>query len=236
MKKVVEVEPFTPTYRAYNKVTGEYHGEFVRLIDAIHFVEAKFQPAYYEQSLLSFTLRLEPEIKIVRVVRGSGWWDETTKRVRYTKDVKYVDPSQWVIVDELGIVNEGRVKLERVTYRRERDQRWEDYTRKRNATDARMVRAKGSTNKVKASCVRVADTSDLEGYSTPQRNYFRRPQTTNEHRWNLAHSEEYGPGIVRGRRSGKNLVDAWDDRPVSIWDTERSWKHHSKRRKQWKPK
>lgn len=70
--------------------------------------------------------------------------------------------------------------------------------------------------------------------------YHRTFSTTPERRRNAAdvddYGEEYGQNIVRGRRRGHNLPDAYDDYPNSVNDTIKSWKHHSKRKKQWKAK
>jgi hypothetical protein len=57
-----------------------------------------------------------------------------------------------------------------------------------------------------------------------------------ERRQNAAHCDEYGPQIVRGRRRGRNLPDPWDDYPNTSWDTGKSWKHNSRRQRQWKVK
>lgn len=69
--------------------------------------------------------------------------------------------------------------------------------------------------------------------------YFRGVRTTNEHRQNDAHineyEEEYGE-LVRPSRRGYNLPTSWDDKPNSVWKTRKSWKHNSRRKCQWKQK
>lgn len=67
-------------------------------------------------------------------------------------------------------------------------------------------------------------------------NHFRRIRTANEHRQNAACVQDIGPAFVRGRRRGKTLPSSWDDLPNSSQFAVKSWKHHSKRRKQWKSK
>ncbi len=64
--------------------------------------------------------------------------------------------------------------------------------------------------------------------------YFRPIRTYAEARTNVGHADEYGPGIVRWKRTGRLLPDAWWDLPNGSWATDKSWKHNSKRRKQWK--
>lgn len=64
--------------------------------------------------------------------------------------------------------------------------------------------------------------------------YFRPIHTRPEMRWNEAHCRDIDPEIVRGRRRKRLLPDSYDDLPCSMWKTDRSWKHNSKRPKQWK--
>ncbi len=58
-------------------------------------------------------------------------------------------------------------------------------------------------------------------------NWYKRPRTTQERRWNEAHIEH-----VRGKRHNKYLVTAWDDYPRSDSFIKRSWKKN-KKNKQW---
>lgn len=62
-----------------------------------------------------------------------------------------------------------------------------------------------------------------------QRHYraYKRIHTTPERRWNIAHVNEYGEELVRGRR--RHLPDTWDD---YIRINQKSWKQ-KKIRKQW---
>lgn len=64
--------------------------------------------------------------------------------------------------------------------------------------------------------------------------YHRQIKTTNERRQNLAHVDEHGIQMVRGKRRGRNLPDAWEDRSSQVWKTKASWKHNSKRPTQYK--
>lgn len=65
---------------------------------------------------------------------------------------------------------------------------------------------------------------------------YRTIRTTNERRQTSGHVSEYGESIVRGRRRGKNLADAWDDYLNHSTNSASSWKHNSRRRHQWKVK
>lgn len=64
---------------------------------------------------------------------------------------------------------------------------------------------------------------------------FRAIKTYPERRAACLTEEEKEYGVrVRGRRQGHALPDAYDDICISAWSTQKSWKHNSKRRKQWK--
>jgi len=59
------------------------------------------------------------------------------------------------------------------------------------------------------------------------RNFYKRPKTAQERRWNMAHKK-----YARGRRSKKYLPDSWWDIPRSDSFVKRSWKKNKKKR-QW---
>ena len=63
--------------------------------------------------------------------------------------------------------------------------------------------------------------------SSRKSGYFRRPRTTQERRWNIAHKK-----YVRGRRSPKLIPSAWEDQYRWAGDC-KSWKMKFKKRKQW---
>jgi hypothetical protein len=60
--KTLDVQPFEATYRVFNKVTREYHGEFNRLIEAINYAKGSFKPANYNQARISFTLKRDEAV------------------------------------------------------------------------------------------------------------------------------------------------------------------------------
>ena len=63
----------------------------------------------------------------------------------------------------------------------------------------------------------------------------RRLQTNNERRQSFLTTDETDYGIrIRGRRQGRTLPNSWDDYVISEWYSRKSWKHNSKRKKQWK--
>ena len=58
------------------------------------------------------------------------------------------------------------------------------------------------------------------------RPYYRRIRTTQERRWSIAHRK-----YIRGRRSFRNLPEAWDDYRIAD-NYNRGWKR-TKKKRQW---
>jgi len=75
---------------------------------------------------------------------------------------------------------------------------------------------------------------EREWVNNARHRYFRPIHTRPEMRWNEAHCRDIDPEIVRGRRRKRLLPDSYWDIPCSMWKTDKSWKHNSKRPKQWK--
>lgn len=231
--KLVEVAPFPFTYRVFNKTDGEYHGEFTRLFEAVRFIAHRFKPQAYNQPSVSFTLKTEP---VFRYTTGYVWDSGNDwSRRRYT--YAYAAPTPWVIVSEGGVVGEAEVAAAKRYLRNPwANYGWEERQRRWNIRGRRLTRKKGSGHKIKAACERVPSVWRMGDFDNRIRGYYRAIKTFQEHRANEAHAKEYGPGLVRARRGKKYLPTAWDDRYSSINRAEDNWKHHSKRRKQWKPK
>lgn len=223
--KTLDVQPFEATYRVFNKVTRDYHGEFNRLIEAVNYAKGSFKPANYNQARLSFTLKREEDFRYYNTL---GY----TASFRPIRELHSVPATPWVIVSEYGVVSayevKAAVRAEPHTYSSyDRALRYE-------LKGIRLTRRKGSGDKIKVGCAQIPSNSHWGGYDNPIRGYFRAIRTTNEQRQNTGHIDEYGEGLVRGRR--RCLPSCYDDHYNGMWDTEDSWKHHSKRTKQWKPK
>lgn len=145
-----------------------------------------------------------------------------------------------VVYDNLGRVlsrNElAGVKMESPQYDNSRwNRRLECSAYQRNRTDSALCKRKGDTAKVKSSW---ATNETVDSYGNKHYNYSpyysHSIRVKNEQTANEAHMTEYGEQLIRGRRA--NLPNAWDGKPSSFWGCRRSWKHNSKRRKQWKAK
>ncbi len=112
--KTLEVEPYTHTYCAFNKHTGETYGDFDCLDEATNFAAA--QPRRHNrQGAFSYTLKLEAtqsyQRYVGRVYDGTGQyrWERSLGRSIY--DTEYFPAPDWVIRDDLGdIVPEAEVK------------------------------------------------------------------------------------------------------------------------------
>lgn len=97
---------------------------------------------------------------------------------------------------------------------------------------------KGSADKIKYDfSVSYCDYGMWgDGWSS-NLSHHHKCRTTHEKRWNEAHDDEYGVeyGLwTRKARTGRKLPSLWEDPGNASWDTRKSWKHNSKRKKQWK--
>lgn len=228
MKEVKNVSPFAFAYTVFNKTEREIYGVFSCLEDAVEFINARFEHHPYGRDSISYTYEREPDYKHLTY---------SFDRFKRGYITEYYSASPWLIYTESGIIQEDAVKDAKRRIRIANyhgNKGWETRLEQYAMHDKRMVIVKGSGDKIKSNSERLADTKaeDTE-YSRRVWGYFRTPKTAQERRKNVGHIDEYGESFVRGRR--RNLPDAWDDIANSRMDTERSWKHHSKRKKQWKP-
>src|SRR5690606_2359359 len=64
---------------------------------------------------------------------------------------------------------------------------------------------------------------------------YRKVKTFSEAKATCGHQVDYGEDIVRAKRGYKTIPNSWDDISTGIYKKQYSWKHNSKRRKQWIP-
>ena len=98
---------------------------------------------------------------------------------------------------------------------------------------------KGNPNKIKSGYHNGSwwdDDYKLYHYDHVTSGWYRAIRTHGERKRNAADVAEYGHTIVRGKRRGTNLPTSWDDERNATCEHLNSWKNHSKRRHQWKPK
>lgn len=103
-----------------------------------------------------------------------------------------------------------------------------------DAIRANLVIKKHNKDKIKAAYntkVYHSNYDDRKGYYCTTRS-IARVKTQAEHRKIAGVEKEDFEPEFRGKR--RNLPNAWDDKKVGIFYNYKSWKHNSKRRKQWK--
>lgn len=228
----VEVAPYSPSYRVYDKDKAVICGEFDCLASAYGFVNS--QPLEHRnQRRLSFTLKCEPEEKST----VNDWLRLLLKRPRV---YEYYPAANWVILNEFGDIV-TKEEIDDLPGRRYRHY-WRDEDPRYNAMWEKLIRVKGDAKKVKTNYVVRENFGRHAWYHRDGSRDFdfiiwgqhRYPQTSREIRLNIAHADEYGEEMVRGRR--RNLPTSWDDRQSGRWDKRKSWKDSTKRSKQWVPK
>lgn len=196
-----------------------------------------FQMLYrvWDDKLKSFAFETDDRKELYTV------FQKEYRFVRHFKNISFWD-SPYDIGPRYSIFNQYG---EEVSFDDLRAEFYEYKPRNRRVkSDAPDVRyQKGNPNKIKRGYYewsrywRADYNPKADWYEAPFKfGWFRPVRTRNETRQNAAHEQDIGPEIIRGRRRGRNLPSSWDDLPNSKQKSSKSWKHHSKRRKQWKAK
>lgn len=97
----------------------------------------------------------------------------------------------------------------------------------------RLTRIKGSPTKIKAVHQHVRKNRWRGSYYATVCPLYRHVRTQNERRQTHNHILEWGEYDRMMRSARKKLPTYYDDTVVSARKGQKSWKHHSKRRKQW---
>ncbi len=223
-QKTIEVPPYKHTFRVFNKALKEFSKEFEELFDAIDYVLKKDsnRRPYFWWAEYKFSFVLHSEAPVYR-------WGIRSKEEPLPAPLN-------VIINDIGeIVSKDDIRdaFNSNPYSKDSQSR-RKYT---NEVRKRLLRIKGSPNKIKQSCEHVPwYWRDEMSYSNRVLGNYARPGTLREKKDSEGHILEYGEGIVRGARRPRQLRDTYDDKQISMWGVQNSWKHHSKRRKQWIPK
>ncbi len=248
-KKLHDIAPFRVTYTVKNIYTGEKFEEIDSIPKALHY--AKQLVRFAPEKRVRYTVygaSIDYHCSLYGLFADSfhknahGWVTHIEHKSRWSKyvwmkPVVRSDVRPIIIYDNLGnIITANELfqhKPEAPSYKpwKNRDQ-WYHH---RELTDRNLCKRKGDGKKIKSdwATVETIDNFGEVDYDCGHA-YFRTVNTKNEQTQNTAHVEEYGQEIVRGRR--RNLVSSWDDISSGYWGCRRSWKHNSKRRKQWVPK
>lgn len=243
-QKTVEVVPYSPSYRVYDKKNGKVCKEFDCIDSALAFINSQPVVSRHQQRL-SYTLKLEPQGSVTnRIHIGYGDARPSYLNAKYRTEYEFFPPANWVILTDLGdVLSTDEVDSLR-SQRRYRNNYWRDEDPRYHAMWEGLISVKGDAKKVKTNYAAHEDTylyrrwyRDVENSRDFSFNIWgndRYIRTTNEIRQNEAHADEYGEQMVRGRR--RCLPTSWDDRNSGRWDRRKSWKDSTKRRKQWVPK
>lgn len=219
---IIEVLPYDPSYRVFSTSTSKIVAEFEHLTDAIEFIRHNVTRSYGP--------RLQADGPIT--VYCPPWHE------KYPSPTYVPPPENWLLTDEFGdeVSTDNWLHdrlLERYAYREKlrkiRSKKYDEFK-------VSLWGTKASPRKIKRNCQTFPDV-DYSGkpcYTNHIRGYHRYPKTQRERRLLDGIINEYGEALVRGER--RNLPTNWDDRVCTLGHAEPSWKHNSKRKKQWIPK
>lgn len=233
--KTKEVEQHRVKYRVFDKEQRKFCSEFEDLYDAIVYCEVNAEVKRWGIPKISYTLKTEGEYSEIH-----SRYDIVDGAFRRTYYTTKHPAAKFVILTDLGdVVGEKEVDECRKLNRVWKNGRWgAEWRREQFDRDSRLVYTKGSPKKIKKAYRKIYVGMGRWGHDF--RNevwvYYRHPRTHGEIKQACAHADEYGEQIVRAKRRYKNVPDAWDDYCSNVYRTEKSWKHNSKRRKQWVPK
>ncbi len=226
--KTVETVAFVFRYFLVNRYTKEKFGPFDNIADAKAFKYEKYRYLYLDSN---YSDKVEIDYK----ERENLWANSILKR---SNEIDRYAKKPFAIVNHLGDVIDPKIVQEagREDWRNNRYDMW----RKRGLiSGARREFRKANPNKLKMlyTTVKTVDTlGDVDFDEMWMRSYYRRIRTTQERRMAVAHMDEYGAQMVRGKRRVRTLPNAWDDYSSNVWDLKNSWKHNSKRGQQYKTK
>lgn len=238
-KKMHIVAPFVQYFTVENIYTGESF-KVDCLEHALYYATVLLRSAnvlYYGRALIDLfteSRHKNPFGWFVSVERKVNWTRRPSTDFILRSDVKPI-----IVYDNLGRVIEVKeLAKHRMCKPKHKDSSWNvrrsQWYYHRELTDRNLCKCKGDGKKIKKgwSTIKTVDNDGETRYDIVA-NSFRSVNTKNEQTANSAHMDEYGQEMVRGKR--RKLPTAWDDVQSSYWGCRRSWKHHSKRRKQWMP-
>lgn len=220
MKKICDVEPFKFTYSILERVTMDHYGPFNDFEEIINFIRK-----YFGTMLIKFDTEIS-KIK-TKLIDGKRYYDN-----KYTCSVSH---HYFVIVCvESGEIIDPKLLPRLHEYR--------PYVgRYYNKRDEDLLLRKNNIKKIKQTYRSGYYYSEYrdEGYYIVGTilSSFRRIKTKSERSKNECILKEYRNeyhNLVRGKR--RKLPNNYDDIHLGVYDQYKSWKHNSKRRKQWIPK
>lgn len=223
MKDLINIDPFELSYRVFNKANNDIEYQCTSLYETFEYAKAHYTPKNYNIPLLSFTLKREQPIVIKH----------------YNKPlISIFPPPEIVIQTNFGdIVSNDEIRNE---IKRNRKISKYDFWKERNERDYNLLYTRKNRKKLKAAYRKYKYLYYSYGlyhyrYSNVSGNSFRKIKTFSEARETCGHQSDYGENIIRAKRGYKTIPSSWDDVSSGLWKKQYSWKHNSKRRKQWIP-
>lgn len=229
--KTVEVAPFDSyTYSVVNRYTKERFGSFDSVLEAKEYA-GRFHCDYWGD-------RFGDTYNLTKEERDS--YLSYRIHIKYTTDKtsnRYLR-RPFLIVNQYGDIIPRTVicNLGRKPYR---NKSWENRCARREVIEKGLVKGKGNVNKIKNDWSYNESWDDWNqkvDYVNSAIRFYRRIGTHYERKWNEACNNEYGDGLIRRKRCGRNLPTSWDDMSSGMHRLYKSWKHNSKRCQQYKTK
>ena len=244
MKKLVETKKvFGAPYNVFDKNVQKIVGVFDTYEDMIHFVKDYFSKVYNKRAdELFHAHRKRTPIAFQRVQRRYQIFDYDAapddygyRYPRYKTDYENYVLQGFYVTDYLGDVLD---KLDYSVVKAEKN--WEerklaeDHQQK---IDSYRVRTKRNPNKIKLPYAMVYrerrwSSGEYGYYNADIIGYFRNTHTAQIFRQIEGVEIEDGEPLVRKKRT--RVPTTYDDVTLNVYGQGKSWKHNSKRRKQWK--
>lgn len=182
---------------------------------------------------------------VLIAVRGRGWAHEPDflphrfspypRLTPYEKERMCFEGPLWHVCNHLGRVIEQHELEDRLAYL-PLPQPWRRpfvYEKEPQGLSKRLIRIKGSSQKIKSTYQHVKKIGWHGHNFGSVCSFYRHVRTQNERRHTHNHFKEWGQFKGMARAGRKKLPTYYDDTLVGSHKTAKSWKHHSKRRKQW---
>lgn len=224
MKKMWEVESFRYAYLMLNRITMETYGPFKDLEDTVAYIKKYI-------GVDRFIIDSSRSKLSTIIIDGQYYYNN-----QYHYNNSYFGPVRYwhlaIICKETGELVDWKT-LSKLFARRKRGDK--------TCTDVNLILRKNNIKKIKQTY-----RSGYHYYPFINKGYyipgiilssFRKIKTKSERSKNASILKEYRNeylNLIRSKRA--NLPNSYDDIHLGVYDQYKSWKHNSKRRKQWIPK
>ena len=234
-----EVESYPKTYIAHDKLDGHIIGRYTDINELIEEVNnyclshrgyglgKLFQGHMKSDSVVVEKYRYGPVDYRIPDPKPAYWYAPYNNLIK-----EYVHVPGIYVTDELGDIVKDIWKLQA---RKPYKSSWKLRRMRRERVEKTLKRYKNNVNKIKAVYgyhEGFSQWSDEIEYMPDMSTYHRSIRTHSAAKKLSGFIKEEGEPEPRGRQL--NLPDSWDDIGCCVWHQTKSWKHNSKRKKQWK--